>query len=228
MAARRIRRFSRTERLAHWLLAVCFFVLLGSGLALYLPSLAGHVARPTAKSIHLYAAVALGVGLVLVVLLGDRRGFRGTLRDLDRFDRDDARWLAGGPRRVVTGEAPPPQGRFNAGQKLNAALVSGVMVVMAVTGFLLWYGERDTAYRYAGTVDIHDWGTLLLIFLVAGHVYLAVLHPATRHALRGMTVGDVDRDWALRHHRKWAEDAPPVDAGEGPSATLDEPLRGAR
>jgi cytochrome b subunit of formate dehydrogenase len=39
--------------------------------------------------------------------------------------------------------------------------------------------------------------------LVAGHIYLAVLHPATRGALRGMTLGDVDRDWASRHHAKW-------------------------
>ena len=41
---------------------------------------------------------------------------------------------------------------------------------------------------------VHDWGTLILMFLVAGHLYLAVLHPATRHALRGMTLGDVDED----------------------------------
>ena len=77
------------------------------------------------------------------------------------------------------------------------------MVVMAVTGLLLWYGEQDTSYRYAGTVYVHDWGAWLLIVLVAGHIYLAVLHPATRHALRGMTVGDVDREWAEQHHEKW-------------------------
>jgi formate dehydrogenase subunit gamma len=225
MAGRaRIRRFSRTERAAHWLLAIGFFVLLGSGLALYLPSLAAHVDRPTAKAIHIDAAIALGVGLVAVAVLGNRRAVRGTLRDLDRYDADDARWLAGAPRRLVSGEPSPPQGRFNAGQKLNAALVAGLMVVMAVTGFLLWYGERDTRYRFAGTVDIHDWGTLLLLALVAGHVYLSVLHPATRHALRGMTVGDVDRDWALEHHAKWAEQADPA---QEPSATLDQPPRGA-
>ena len=32
--------------------------------------------------------------------------------------------------------------------------------------------------------------------LIVGHLYLALLHPATRHALRGMTLGDVDADWA--------------------------------
>jgi formate dehydrogenase subunit gamma len=47
--------------------------------------------------------------------------------------------------------------------------------------------------------------------LVAGHLYLAVLHPATRHALRGMTLGDVDEDWARKHHAKWVERAPASD-----------------
>jgi hypothetical protein len=34
---------------------------------------------------------------------------------------------------------------------------------------------------------------------------LALIYPATRHALRGITVGSVRRDWALEHHRKWIE-----------------------
>jgi formate dehydrogenase subunit gamma len=206
MASRRfrIRRFSRTERVAHWLLASTFFVMLGSGMALYLPSLSDTIARPTAKAWHLWSAAVLGIGLVVIIALGDRRALGETARDLDRLDRDDAEWLLGGPKRFVTGELPPPQGRFNAGQKLNAAITLGLMIVMAVTGLLLWYGEQDTRFRFAGSVDVHDWGSWLLIILVAGHIYLAVLHPATRHALRGMTIGDVDGEWAEEHHKKWA------------------------
>jgi formate dehydrogenase subunit gamma len=204
MASRpRIARFSRTERVAHWLLAGTFFVMAGSGLALYLPTLSASIARPTAKAWHLWSAAILGIGIVVVVALGDRRRLADTARDLERLDRDDARWLTGGPRRYVTGEASPPQGRFNAGQKLNAAITLGLMIVMAVTGLLLWYGEQDTRFRFAGSVDIHDWGSWFLIILVTGHIYLAVLHPATRKALRGITVGDVDREWAQRHHAKW-------------------------
>ena len=40
--------------------------------------------------------------------------------------------------------------------------------------------------------------------LLVGHLYLAVIHPATRHSLRGMTVGTVDERWARHHHPKWA------------------------
>jgi formate dehydrogenase subunit gamma len=220
VSTRRISRFSRTERAAHWLLAITFFVMLGSGLALYMPSLSNIVARPTAKAWHLWSAAALGIGIVALVVLGNRRALGRTAQDLERLDRDDARWLVGGPRRFVTGERPPPQGRFNAGQKLNASITLGLMVVMAVSGLLLWYGEQDTRYRYAGTVYIHDWGAWILILLVAGHIYLAVLHPATRHALRGMTLGEVDRTWAEEHHAKWvaAEDGDRPEKAPRPRA----------
>jgi len=39
--------------------------------------------------------------------------------------------------------------------------------------------------------------------LLVGHLYLALIHPATRHALRGVTLGTVSEEWADRHHAKW-------------------------
>ena len=207
----RVLRFTRTERAAHWLLAVTFFVMLFTGLCLSVAAFQGILDRPTAKAWHLWSAVALAAGLVLVIALGDRRALARSAREIDRFDADDGRWLRGAPRRLVSGRPAPPQGRFNAGQKLNAALIGGLMLAMFVTGFLLWYGERDTSYRFAGTVLVHDWGTLILMCLVAGHLYLAVLHPTTRHALRGMTTGEVDEAWAREHHPKWLEPAPAAD-----------------
>jgi formate dehydrogenase subunit gamma len=208
-AGKRIKRFTRTERAAHWLLAATFFVMLFTGLCLSVSAFEGLLDRPTAKAWHLWSAVALIAGLVLIALLGNRRALARSAGEMDRFDGDDGRWLKSAPGRVWNGGAAPPQGRFNAGQKLNSALVGGLMLTMYATGFLLWYGERDTSYRFAGTVMVHDWGTLILMFLVAGHLYLAVLHPATRHALRGMTLGDVDEAWARKHHPKWV-DEPPV------------------
>jgi formate dehydrogenase subunit gamma len=190
-----VRRFSHTERAIHWIHASAFFVLLGSGLVLYLPSLSVAVSnRPLVKAIHIYTAIAWLTALVLVVLVGDRAGLRRTLRELELFDRDDRRWLAA---------RPAPQGRFNAGQKLNAALTGAFAVLFAVSGFLLWYGERDNDFRWTSTILLHDGLTLISLFLVTGHLYLALIHPTTRHALRGMTRGSVREDWARRHHVKW-------------------------
>jgi formate dehydrogenase subunit gamma len=65
-------------------------------------------------------------------------------------------------------------------------------------------GEQDTRFRLDGTVFLHDALMYVSIAIVAGHVYLALLHPSTRHALRGIILGTVREDWARAHHPKWA------------------------
>ena len=88
---------------------------------------------------------------------------------------------------------------------MHAALVAGFASLFAVSGFLLWLGERDTRFRWASTILLHDGLMYASLVLLLGHLYLALIYPATRHALRGITVGSVRRDWALEHHRKWIE-----------------------
>ena len=83
---RYVRRFSRTERAVHWVHASAFLVLLGSGLILYLPSLAAAVGRrPLVKDVHLLTALAWAAALLTVFLVGDQRGLRATARELDVF-----------------------------------------------------------------------------------------------------------------------------------------------
>ena len=115
-----------------------------TGAFLYFPPLALYLDRPTAKMLHLWAAIALPAGWLVLTILGDRRALGRTLREADRFDRDDVRWLKGGPRRLVNRDHEPPQGRLNAGQKMNLAITMGLLVVLGVSGTLLWLGERDT------------------------------------------------------------------------------------
>ena len=196
MATKYVQRFTLTERLLHWIHASAFFVLIGSGLVLYLPSLSTAIARrPLIKDIHFWTGISWAGAILLVSVLGNRRALVATIREIDLFDRDDARFLAGRP--------DAPQGRFNAGQKVNAVLTAAFAVLFLVSGLLLWYGERDTRFRLGGTVFLHDTLMYLSVVIVAGHLYLSLIHPRTRHALRGMTLGTVREDWARQHHAKW-------------------------
>lgn len=181
----------------HWVHAAAFFSLLASGAVLYLPALSEAVSRrPLVKGAHLITAVVWFLALAALVAFGDRRSLARTARQVERFDRDDGRWLRG--RRT-------PQGRFNAGQKLNAIVTAAFAVLFTVSGVLLWLGERDTRFRLDGTIAIHDAVTVSSLVLLCGHLYLSLIHPATRHALRGMTLGEVREDWAEEHHAKWVE-----------------------
>ena len=194
----RLTRFSRTERALHWGHASAFLVLFASGLCLYLPSLSELVGRrPLLKDIHVYTALVWLAALALVLLAGDRRRLLATAREIDRFDDDDLAWLRG--KRV-------PQGRFNAGQKINAIVTAALAVLFAITGFFLWYGERNHSFRLENALLVHDWLMYISFFLLLGHLYLALLHPTTRHSLSGITRGWVREDWARRHHSKWVEE----------------------
>jgi formate dehydrogenase subunit gamma len=184
---RRVARFSRTERALHWVHASAFLVLLASGLCLYLPSLAEAVGRRgLLKDIHVYTALAWISALAAMVLAGDRRRLLATAREIDRFDG---------------------RGRFNTGQKVNAILSAALAVLFSVTGFFLWYGERDHAFRLSNALIVHDWLMYGSVVLLLGHLYLALVNPSTRHSLSGMTRGWVREDWARRHHPGWASDA---------------------
>ena len=169
----------------HWVHATAFVVLFATGLGLYLPSLAEAIGRrPLLKSVHIYTAVGWAVALVAIVLAGDRGALVRTARELDRLD----------------------DSRLNRGQKLNAIVTAAFAILFALTGFFLWYGERDTRFRLPNALLVHDWLMYVSFFLFVGHLFLAVVYPKTRHALNGITRGWVDESWALEHHRAWAEE----------------------
>jgi formate dehydrogenase subunit gamma len=180
---RRLPRWNRTERAVHWVHAAAFCVLLGSGLCLYLPSLSEAVnRRPLLKEIHLYTAAAWAGALVLILVVGNRRSLRRVARELDRLD---------------------PDGRMNRGQQLNTIATVAFAILFGVTGVLLWYGERDTRFRFASTLLVHDWLMYASLVLFLGHLYYALILPSTRHSLSGMTRGWVREDWAERRHPRW-------------------------
>src|SRR5207247_464232 len=204
-------RFSRSQRTIHCVNPVGFFRLLAAGLILYLPRLSVEVERrPLIKDIHLWGGIGWVGALVIVAVLGDRRGLLRTAREFDVFEREDVNWL--------TRRRPREQARFNAGQKLNGALNAAFMVLFLVSGLLLWFGEQDTRFRFASTVILHDGLMYVSLALLSGHLYLALIHPATRHALRGMTLGDVRVEWAMRHHAKWEPEGIRIDRGTPPPA----------
>ena len=167
-------RFSRTERTLHWVNAGAFGVLLASGLCLYLPALSEAVGRRGLfKTVHVYTAAGWLVALALIVLAGDRRGLRATWREVELFDARDRAWFR---------DHAAPTGRFNAGQKLYTVTTSAFAILFTVTGALLWYGERDTRFRFDSTLLIHDWLMYVSVLLVIGHVYMVIRHHQDRDA----------------------------------------------
>ena len=205
-------RFDRTERWLHWATATLVGVLVTTGAVLYWGELSSIFGRRTLfKEIHVIAGLCLPIPFLLALPGRRGRGLRRDLGVLNRFSADDIRWL-----RTRGADPTVRLGKFNPGQKLNAAFVAAALVTLLATGLVLrFFSPFPLAWR-TGATFVHDWTALALGLAVTGHVWLAVSDP---DALRGMVSGSVPAWWARQNRPRWyqeqelneepAESAPP-------------------
>jgi formate dehydrogenase subunit gamma len=199
-------RFSRVERLVHQSVAVLMLTTIATAAILYNGFLAvpvGH--RRIVKLIHVYSGYALLVPIVVGV---GSAAYRADLRRLNRFSPADWRWLRSRTRR----DGSIPVGKFNAGQKLNAALSTGGIIVMALTGTVMFFPDAVRLSWRTGASFVHDWFALAIGLLVSGHITYAM---RDRESRRGMRTGLVSTGWAQAHHPDWAAELEGRPPGTG-------------
>lgn len=191
-----VRRYGRTQRIAHWWVVITFVLTAAT---------APEDAHDTNRLVvHICFAAALVLGLIAIVVFGNRPALSADIRTLRRLDETDQTWL----RSLRHPRAPRPAvrwGKFNAGQKIAAWLLALGTVGILLSGVLDVVLGRET---------VHPALFSLTLLVILGHVFLAVIYPATRPALRGMLFGSVERAWARRHHPAWLDqvEAPDQDA----------------
>ena len=194
-------RFTPSERAFHWLVAAAFFVMLITGLLMGKTGSFHDLMYAT----HLTAAGVLVAGGAVILLRGDRRALSQTRRDLSHLDALDREWLGRVPAAVFKHSPETPAGRFNAGQKLNFLLITLLLGALFVSGIgLLISGSHpyNAVFKAA-----HVAAAYTALALVVCHLYMALINPSTRPALRGMISGKVDAGWVRRYHtRKRAEE----------------------
>jgi formate dehydrogenase subunit gamma len=194
-----VARFTRAERWVHRSTALLMGTCLVTAFVLYYGPMSlavGH--RHTVLLVHVYAGYALPVPMLLG--LGSA-AYRADLRVLNRFTREDWRWLRSRNRRDGTFAVA----QFNASQKLNASVVAGSVVVMVGTGTLMFFTGLVRLPWRTGATFVHDWFALGLGLLVLGHLWYAIADPQARE---GMRTGRVDRRWADKEHPAWLSPSP--------------------
>ena len=193
-------RFDRAERVVHWVNAALLLTVMATGAALYIPQLSTLVARrQLVLAVHVYAGVALPFPLI-GTYAGRRWGaaFRADVRRLNRWTADDKRWLR------TRGHDPFLRtGKFNAGQKLNAAFTVGTIIVMLATGLIMRFPNSWPLAWRTGATFVHDWVFLAAAVVVAGHIAYAL---SDGDAMRSMLHGSIPADWARRHAPAWFEE----------------------
>lgn len=205
-------RFDRCERILHWVNAGLFLVLLATAAILYVGSLSAAVGRrELVRQVHVYAGLLLPVPLLLALAGPWRRGLRADLRRFNRFDPDDRRWL-----RTLGRDHDVRLGKFNPGQKLNAAFIGGVMGVMLVTGAIMkWFSPFPLSWR-TGATFVHDWTAFAVLLVVLGHIWMAL---SDGDALGAIFKGSVSAEWARSERPRWYEEMTGMPAQPEEDAT---------
>ena len=211
-------RFDAVERMVHWVNALLFGVLVLTGAALYVEPLGSLVGRRAlVEDIHVYCGLALPLPLLVALTGSWGQALREDFKRFNRWTPEDRRWLGtlfwGGPGRIAR-LAAMRVGKFNPGQKLNAAFTAGAGLVMLATGVIMrWYHPYPLSWR-TGATFVHDWLAVGIGLVIFGHIGMALRDP---DAMRSMFKGDISKRWAQRHAPAWLDgDDPPAprDAGE--------------
>ena len=204
-------RFTPAVRALHWATGVAILICALTGLVLYVGSLASLVGRRTlVKDVHVIAGLSMPVPLIVAYLGRWRDAVRADVRRLSRWTQADRRWLW--TRGFEGGERV---GKFNAGQKANAAFIAGMIPVMLVSGSIMrWFEPFPLEWR-TGATFVHDWTALATWIIVVGHIGFAL---ADRISLRGMITGRVTRRWAEDRHPQWAKEMAPIADPSGDGA----------
>ena len=197
-----IERYPPNMRVLHWITALSFVLVALSGLAMFYPPLfwlsnlfgGGALNR----AIHPWIGLVMAVALFLLA---------PKVTPYARWSPVDTEWLKHGSDVVANREEDVPAvGKYNAGHKLVFYLMMTCMVVLLLTGLVIWRAYF-TAYFPVGIARLsallHAFFAFVLICGIVVHVYASIW---VKGAMRAMTRGTVSYGWAWRHHRAWFRD----------------------
>ena len=204
-----IERYEPSDRINHWLVATTFVLLALSGLALFHPAtffltnLFG--GGPWTRILHPFIGLVMFVAFVGLAL----RFWRDNI-----VDKKDEQWLKQWQDVINNREDKLPEvGRYNAGQKVLFWVMVACLIVLLLTGLVIWQpyfapAFNITVVRIAAL--LHAIAAFVLILGIIVHIYAAIWVKGT---IRAMTRGYVTRAWAKKHHAAWYRE---MTSGGGP------------
>ncbi|MGC2048185.1 MAG: cytochrome b/b6 domain-containing protein, partial [Gallionella sp.] len=97
----------------------------------------------------------------------------------------------------------PEAGKYNGGQKVLFWLLTACMVVLLVSGIVIWRAYFSALFPI-GVIRLasvaHAAVAAFMIGLIIVHAYAAIW---TKGSTRAMWNGTVTRAWAKQHHPAW-------------------------
>ncbi len=237
LAQRQVKKHHVAIVLVHWFNAFVWLIELATGSALvagpafaFMPrwyltmmeDLFG--SRANLLRVH----IAAGLTWIIVFLVYAIFGWRDylhveVLRKEIGIDDDDVRWLRIKTLHLLSrsSEPLPPQGAYNAGQKLYALLVYAMVPVIMITGLIMTFHLLGT-FAVQWSMVLHFAAVGLVVSGLMIHVYMGAVFPEERPAFYSMITGMVNELYAYRHHYKWWKDVKMQEAAWQEELAVEE------
>jgi formate dehydrogenase gamma subunit len=218
LSQRQIKKHHVAIMLLHWFNAMVWLLEIATGLALissayfriapqwYISIVEGFF-HSRGNMLHFH--IAVGLTWTVVFLVYGTFGFRTYLRRevLEReiaLDRDDFQWLKTRTLNLFrrSRQPLPPQGIYNAGQKMFAVMVYIMIPIIMASGIIMSFHLISTA-AVAWAVVIHFVAVGMVVSGLMIHVYMGAVFPEEKPAFFSMITGTVNELYAYRHHSKW-------------------------
>ena len=223
-----IRRHSLSAVCMHWFNAFCWIALLFTGFAL----LSNPAMQPVGMwwadlwtgvfgaygllVFHLLIGSAWLAVYFLYIIFGLRHDVVPFLKEVFSLSpASDMIWCVRKGMRLVLGEkamrsmgldpALPPQGFYNAGQKLVAIIAVLCSLGLALTGLILVFasGRPETEGLLQICLLAHFCCAGLMAVFLPVHIYMAAFAPGEAPALRSMFTGYVPLEHIRHHNPLW-------------------------
>jgi formate dehydrogenase subunit gamma len=197
-----LRRYSDSERMNHWVLAIAFVLAGLSGLAFFHPSFYFFTnlfgGGQWTRILHPFIGVVMFLSFLGLFF---RLWRQNLIKANDRAWRKQAGQMLRGNK-----EGLPPAGKYNYGQKVVFWLMVISLLVLILTGFVFWrpwFTPYFSIELMRLAVLLHSISAVVLVLSVIVHIYAAIWVKGT---MRAMTRGTVTEGWARLNHRLWHDE----------------------
>lgn len=192
-------RYSATDRINHWVVAITFIMLVLSGLALFHPAFffLSHLfgGGPWTRILHPFIGVVMFVAFLGLIVRFWSNNY------ITQADREWQKHFG----EILANKATnlPPIGKYNIGQKYLFWSLIVIFPILVISGFIIWRPYFAPFFSIPvirlGAL-IHAVMAFIAIVTIIVHVYAAIW---TKGTIRAMTRGTVTVAWAKYHHLLW-------------------------
>jgi len=206
----KVKRFSKGFVVAHAVNAISFFALYITALPMYTewfdwlyPVLGGPAG---ARMLHRIFAIAF-IMPTFIWLVMDPKGLLRWGKELVTWKKRDLQFFTEFVKELFGFKFKHiKQTFFNAGEKINSIIQILTAILIIGSGFPMWLPELFPTAIVQWSYVAHNIGFGLAIAVVAGHIYLSVIHKNSRPGYTGVITGEVPAWWANDHYTEWYEE----------------------